>query len=552
MKNKKKLLTLSAVLVLIALIAVFWNPIIDFLPIDQSRWKQKDGVYFYLDEDGDPVSGWYEIDGNRHYFAPDSHIMQTDWLELEEGRYYLGSNGVMQTGWLELENSTYYLNRDGRMQTGWLELEKDRYHFGSDGKASSGWLELEEGRFYLKQQGKAITGWHQIEGQTYHFAPDGLLHLGWQQIEEDLYYFGDSGIMQTGWVDREETRYYLGSDGAALTGWQDIDGARYCFTYDGMMLRGWQQVDEGYYCFSESGVMQTGWANNGDAQYYLSDEGTPLTGWQDIDGARYCFDPNGIMLRGWVTEGDLRFYLDEDGSMHTGWLNTDGKTYYLNENGNPVKGRLDLDGTKYYFTSTGENILLVNRWNPVPEGYTTELKTLPNGRKIGAVCYDELMQMIEDCKAAGNHPNIVGAYRSLSDQRSLFNTKLQSYQAQGGGNAYERTARQVAIPGTSEHQLGLAVDITDKTSTSSACEKWLHEHCWEYGFIVRYTKDTTHITGIMYEYWHYRYVGRELAKELTELGICMEEYMDMLTGDGITCGDPSYTPPQASSAKDAA
>jgi len=56
----------------------------------------------------------------------------------------------------------------------------------------------------------------------------------------------------------------------------------------------------------------------------------------------------------------------------------------------------------------------------------------------------------------------------------------------------------------------------------------------------------------MYEYWHYRYVGRELAKELTDLGLCMEEYMDMLTGDGITCGNPDYTPPQANNATDAA
>ena len=97
-------------------------------------------------------------------------------------------------------------------------------------------------------------------------------------------------------------------------------------------------------------------------------------------------------------------------------------------------------------------------------------------------------------------------------------------------------AKTVAIPGTSEHQLGIAVDIIDTQNWSLVEEQenlegqqWLMENCWRYGFILRYPKGTTDITGIIYEPWHYRYVGLELAQEIHGLGITLEEYLDMLT-----------------------
>ena len=92
-----------------------------------------------------------------------------------------------------------------------------------------------------------------------------------------------------------------------------------------------------------------------------------------------------------------------------------------------------------------------------------------------------------------------------------------------------------AIPGTSEHQLGLAVDIIDtqiwdlvEAQENLPGQKWLMEHCWEYGFVLRYPKDGRESTGIIYEPWHYRYVGKELAAELHELGLTVEQYLDSL------------------------
>lgn len=93
----------------------------------------------------------------------------------------------------------------------------------------------------------------------------------------------------------------------------------------------------------------------------------------------------------------------------------------------------------------------------------------------------------------------------------------------------------MAVPGTSEHQTGLAVDLVassyqvlDRKQEQTAEQKWLMEHCWEYGFILRYPSDKSAVTGIGYEPWHYRYVGRETSKAIQDSGLCLEEYLTAL------------------------
>ena len=89
------------------------------------------------------------------------------------------------------------------------------------------------------------------------------------------------------------------------------------------------------------------------------------------------------------------------------------------------------------------------------------------------------------------------------------------------------TAQYIAVPGTSEHSLGLAVDLNslEESFEQTAQFKWLIEHCAEYGFILRYPKDKEDITGISYEPWHYRYVGEDHAAKIMEQGLCLEEYV---------------------------
>ena len=147
-----------------------------------------------------------------------------------------------------------------------------------------------------------------------------------------------------------------------------------------------------------------------------------------------------------------------------------------------------------------------------------------------------LLQMIDDCIAAGNDPLVVSGYRTMEKQELLFHNKilrLVEYDGVLWDDAPEIAARSVARPGTSEHQLGLAVDIIDynypylnEEQETMPTQQWLMEHCWDYGFILRYPNDKSEITGIIYEPWHYRYVGVEYAQEIRELGLTLEEYLE--------------------------
>ncbi len=179
-------------------------------------------------------------------------------------------------------------------------------------------------------------------------------------------------------------------------------------------------------------------------------------------------------------------------------------------------------------------LLLVNPWNEMPEDYEVELKTLPSGLKVDERIYDDLAAMLQACRDAGLSPKICSAYRTQAKQASLYNNKIARLRKAGYGKqaAIKEAGRWVARPGTSEHQLGLALDIVStsyqaltKKQEKTAEQKWLMEHCWEYGFILRYPNDKSEITGIGYEPWHYRYVGEEIAQDVRESGLCFEEYL---------------------------
>jgi len=179
-------------------------------------------------------------------------------------------------------------------------------------------------------------------------------------------------------------------------------------------------------------------------------------------------------------------------------------------------------------------LLLVNPWNEIPEDYEVHLKTLSDGMKVDERAYDDLNAMLQACRNAGLSPKICSAYRTQAKQTSLYNNKIARLRKAGYGKqaAIKEAGRWVARPGTSEHQLGLALDIVSssyqaltKKQEGTAEQKWLMEHCWDYGFILRYPNDKSEITGIGYEPWHYRYVGREIAQDVRESGLCFEEYL---------------------------
>lgn len=180
------------------------------------------------------------------------------------------------------------------------------------------------------------------------------------------------------------------------------------------------------------------------------------------------------------------------------------------------------------------NLILVNRTHPIPEDYQVELKNIGSGHKIDARAYDDFRAMIQAAKSEGIYIYVTSSYRDLDKQTELYNKKVESYVTQGYSyeNAKEQAGQVVAVPGTSEHHLGLALDLVsseyrrlDEKQENTKGFKWLKEHSWEYGFILRYPNGETDITGIIYEPWHFRYVGLEAAKEITESGLTLEEYV---------------------------
>lgn len=179
-------------------------------------------------------------------------------------------------------------------------------------------------------------------------------------------------------------------------------------------------------------------------------------------------------------------------------------------------------------------LLLVNPWNAMPEGYIPDLKQLDGGHSVDERCYDDLQAMMDACREDGHSPLICSSYRTQKKQESLFQNKISRLVAKGlsEDEALVEAAKVVAVPGTSEHQLGLALDIVDinhqtldKSQEDTDVQQWLMAHSWEYGFILRYPNDKSDITGIIYEPWHYRYVGRDAAREIYEQGLCLEEYL---------------------------
>lgn len=183
-------------------------------------------------------------------------------------------------------------------------------------------------------------------------------------------------------------------------------------------------------------------------------------------------------------------------------------------------------------------LLLVNPWTPLPEDFLPgELVPVQNDQAVDARAYPDLQDMLGDMSQAGLSPLICSSYRSQERQQELYDNKVQRVMDEGVSleAAQAEAARWVARPGTSEHQTGLAVDIVslsnqmlDETQESTPEFQWLAENAWKYGFILRYPSDKSEKTGIAYEPWHFRFVGKEAAEEMHDLGLCLEEYLESL------------------------
>lgn len=198
-------------------------------------------------------------------------------------------------------------------------------------------------------------------------------------------------------------------------------------------------------------------------------------------------------------------------------------------------------------------LLLANAENPLPQDWSIQTEEVQNGYEMDKRAAPAMREMIQAAKEDGVELMLCSAYRSVEKQQQLFDRSQQAYMAQGMSEeeAYAKTAIETAIPGTSEHQTGLAADIVTPTYqmldagfADTPAGQWLSEHAAEYGFVLRYPQDKQEVTGIIYESWHYRFVGKTHAKLMKESGLCLEEYLQQELPEGYTGASDPYDLPK--------
>lgn len=169
-------------------------------------------------------------------------------------------------------------------------------------------------------------------------------------------------------------------------------------------------------------------------------------------------------------------------------------------------------------------LVLVNPWNDVKtSAFKPSLKTV-EGIQVDRSCVNDLEEMLAECRAAGVSVTLTAGYRSTDEQLRLLDKEVDR-QMRNGNNADRAMAmaeQRLGTPGTSEHELGLAIDVQ-----GAAAQSWLKDNAWRFGFILRYPEGSESITGRSADSGHFRYVGRAAAEQIYSLNITLEEYMGM-------------------------
>lgn len=181
-------------------------------------------------------------------------------------------------------------------------------------------------------------------------------------------------------------------------------------------------------------------------------------------------------------------------------------------------------------------LTIISEQTPLQDSYATELTEFDRGLKVDARAAENLKNMFSQAEKDGIYLLLCSGYRSVELQQELFDDKVKRVEETGKSHeeAVEIAKTEVAYPGTSEHHTGLAVDIVsfdhqelDNAFGDTVEGKWLAENAHKFGFVLRYPKEKESITGIIFEPWHYRYVGIDHAKSMKEQRLCLEEYVNL-------------------------
>ena len=179
-------------------------------------------------------------------------------------------------------------------------------------------------------------------------------------------------------------------------------------------------------------------------------------------------------------------------------------------------------------------LTLANYENLLPENFTVKVSNIDNTRQFDSRAIGELNDMMNAMKKDGvTNVWVQSAYRSVARQKELYDNSVKKYLQQGKTQeeAEKLTDEYINKPGSSDHNLGLAVDFNYVDNKFEKLDgfKWLKKNAENYGFVLRYPKDKEDITKIAYESWHWRYVGVEHAKKMNDLNMCLEEYIEYLS-----------------------
>ncbi len=197
----------------------------------------------------------------------------------------------------------------------------------------------------------------------------------------------------------------------------------------------------------------------------------------------------------------------------------------------------NVTGEEYVFDKNDWRLVLINKQHSIPEDYTFPLGTIAGSMQCDERILDDLRAMLQAAKDEGVRLFVCSPYRSTERQVMLFERKVKRYMARGMSymEAYQLASQLVTIPGNSEHEIGLALDIVcdsyqtlDEGFGETEAGKWLAANSCRYGFILRYPEGKEYVTGIDYEPWHFRYVGVEAATVITQQGITLEEFWEGL------------------------
>lgn len=474
--------------------ALYWNKLKQRLPVDQSGWSIYSGEAYRLDEDGHALTGWYEENGIQYYLDP---------------------------------------TRGGARSHGLTMINEECYYFSDRGEKLSGW-QTDRGRnYYFKEDGTALSGWQEIGGKTYYFGDDFAALEGHEAVDNTYYFFDSNGVMLTGWQETPDGIYYLNEDGSAWVGWmEDYNDYRY---------------------FDNTGLMSVGWLDIDDSSFYMDEDGRLVTGWIELEERldeneieRLQKKANSENKKLIIEPRNILYYFREDGIMATGWITIDENDYYFQPAGQKLsngrilsagqaaRGRVQTtDQGVCYFSSNGQLIPLLNKWNTYKSLYNPNLYDKGYmGIEMTKECADALAKLMEGARNAGKIPAIRSAYLSEKISNMLYTNAMKTALGE------EKEVLKTVSPASyDEHRLGTTVDLMPNAYAAFDAEKlaqdatikWLMENSWKYGFILRYPKKYEAMTGVPFRPWQYRYVGVDVATEIHNAGTCLEEYIDSLT-----------------------